>query len=185
MSSRDSPETKLEKKTGAMSPLLQRFSSPHSHTLSPTAEGKKKRNAGYSCNSSRHKGFAGLCPRENASVEGVAGFGTGEVSLVLSGNHTVCIDTLGGSANDGLEVLAEIGRLELRVQLGGEMVSQVLGIFGVVVTSNTPGVLVFGEVARDELDRVEGVGFTGLPSGDNSTADSFFGDLCDREYREL
>lgn len=34
MSSRNSPETKIEKKTGAMSPLLQRFSSPHSHTLS-------------------------------------------------------------------------------------------------------------------------------------------------------
>lgn len=183
MSSRDSPETNIERRKREPCHRCSSDYHPLTHTLSPTAEGKKKRHAGYSCNSSRHKGFAGLCPRENASVEGVAGFGTGEVSLVLSGNHTVCIYSLGGSANDGLEVLAEIGRLELRVQLGGEMVSQVLGIFGVVVTSNTPGVLVFSEVARDELDRVEGVGFTGLTSGDNSTADSFFGDLCDGEHR--
>lgn len=57
---------------------------------------------------------------------------------MLPGNHPVLIDTLSGSANDGLEVLAEIGGLELGVELGGEMVAQILGVFGVVVTSDTP-----------------------------------------------
>jgi len=38
---------------------------------------------------------------------------------MLPGNHTVLIDTFSGSANDRLEVLAEIGGLELGVQLGG------------------------------------------------------------------
>lgn len=84
---------------------------------------------------------------------------------MLPRDHTVLIHTLCRAPDHRLEILAEIGRLEVRVELGGEMIAQVLGVFRVVVTPDAPGVLVFGEIARDELDRVEGIGLTGLAGG--------------------
>lgn len=42
---------------------------------------------------------------------------------MLARDHSVCVDTLGGAADHGLEVLFEIGGLEVGVELGGEMVA--------------------------------------------------------------
>ena len=99
------------------------------------------------------------------------------MTLVLARDHSVLVDTLGGATDHGLEILLEIGGLEVGVELGGEMVAEILGVLGVVVAANSPGVLVFGEVAGDELDGVEGVGFTGLAGCEDSAVDGLLGDL--------
>lgn len=103
---------------------------------------------------------------------------------MLPRDDTVLVNTLCGAADDALKIFAEIGGLELGVQFGGQMVTQVLGVLGVVVAPDAPRVLVFGEVAWDELDGVEGVGFTGLAGGNNSAADGLFGDLCDEKKKD-
>lgn len=87
------------------------------------------------------------------------------------------VDTLGGTAHHGLEILAEVGWLELRVQLGGQMVAEIPGILRVVIATDAPGVLIFGEVSRDELDRVERIGFAGLPGCEDAAANSLLGNL--------
>ena len=97
---------------------------------------------------------------------------------MLSGNDSVRVYTLGSATNHRFQVLAEIRGLEIGVQFGGQMVPEILGVFGVVVASDTPRVLVFGEIAGDELDGVEGVCFTGLSGRKYSAADRLFGDLC-------
>lgn len=89
-------------------------------------------------NSSRHKRIARLRAREDTGIEGVTGFGAREVALVFARDDSVLVDTLGGSAHHRLEVLAEVGRLEVRVQLGGQMVAEVPGVLGVVVAANAP-----------------------------------------------
>lgn len=96
---------------------------------------------------------------------------------MLPRNDPVQIDTLRGAPQHRLEVLAEIGGLEVGVEFGGEMVAQVLGVLRVVVASDAPGVLVFGEIAGDELDGIEGVGFTGLTGREHSAVDRLLGDL--------
>lgn len=90
-----------------------------------------------------------------------------------SGDDPIGVDTLGRTANDGLEVILEIGGLEVGVEFLGGQVTQVLGKVGGVVTAETPRQLVFGEVAWDELDRVEGVCFTGLSGCENPIVDHF------------
>lgn len=127
--------------------------------------------------SSRHEGLAGLGAREDASVQRIARLGAGEVTLVLAGDDAVLVDTLGGAADNGLEVLAEVAGLEFGVEFGGEVVTEIAGVVGVVVAADAPGVLVLGEVAGDELDGVEGVCLTRLSGCKNSAADRFFGDL--------
>ena len=89
-------------------------------------------------NSSRHKRIARLRAREDAGIERVAGFGAREVALVLARDDSVLVDTLGASAHHRLEVLAEVGGLEVRVQLGGQMVTEIPGVLGVVVATNAP-----------------------------------------------
>lgn len=96
---------------------------------------------------------------------------------MLARDDSVLVDTLGGTTHHGFEVLAEVGGLEIRVQLGGQMVSEIPGVLGVVIAADAPGVLVFGEVPRDELDRIEGIGFAGLPGCEDAAADSLFGNL--------
>lgn len=127
--------------------------------------------------SSRHEGVARFSPGEDARVQGVAGFGAWEVSLVRPRDHPVLVHTLRRTPHNRLEILAEISGLEVGVKLGGELVAQVLGVLRVVVAADAPGVLVFGEVAGDELDRVEGVGLTGLAGGEHSAVDCLLGDL--------
>lgn len=58
------------------------------------------------------------------------------------------------------------------------MVAEILGVLGVVVAADSPRQLIFGQVPRNELDWVEGVGFTGLSGRHDSAADGFFGNLC-------
>lgn len=58
------------------------------------------------------------------------------------------------------------------------MVAEVLGVLGVVVAANSPRELIFGQIPRNELDRVEGVSFTSLSGRHDSAADGFFGNLC-------
>jgi hypothetical protein len=89
-------------------------------------------------NSSRHKRIARLRAREDTGIERVARLGTWEVALVLARDDSVLVDTFGGSTHHGLEVLAEVGRLEIRVQLGGQMVAEIPGVLGVVVAANAP-----------------------------------------------
>lgn len=57
------------------------------------------------------------------------------------------------------------------------MVAQVLGVLRVVVAADAPRVLVFGKVARDELDRIKGVGLAGLAGGKDSAVDRLLRDL--------
>jgi hypothetical protein len=57
---------------------------------------------------------------------------------MLARNDSVLVDTLGGAAHHGLKVLAEIGGLEIGVQLGGQMVAEIPGVLGVVVAANAP-----------------------------------------------
>lgn len=90
-----------------------------------------------------------------------------------SGDDPVGIDTLGRTANNGLEVLLEIGGFEVGIEFLGGHVAQVLGKVGGVVTAKTPRQLVFGEIAGDELDGVEGVCLTGLSSRENPIVDHF------------
>lgn len=89
-------------------------------------------------NSSRHKRIARLRAREDTGVERVARLGTWEVALVLARDDSVLVHTLRGPAHHRLEVLAEVGRLEVRVQLGGQMVAEIPGVLGVVVTTDAP-----------------------------------------------
>lgn len=58
------------------------------------------------------------------------------------------------------------------------MVAEILGVLGVIVAADSPRQLIFGQIARNELDWVEGVGFTGLSGRHDSAADGFFGNLC-------
>lgn len=97
--------------------------------------------------------------------------------LVLARDNPVLVYTLGGAPDHGLEVFPEVSRFEIGVEFGGEMVTQVLGVLRVVVAANAPGVLVFGEVSGNELDRVERVGFTGLAGCEDSAVDGLLGDL--------
>ena len=135
--------------------------------------------------SSRHERVAGLGPGEYARVKGIAGLGTGEVPLVLAGDNTVGVDALGRAADDLLEILAEICGLELRVQILCSVVAKILGVFGVVVAADSPRELVFGQVTRDELDRVEGVSFTSLSGRHDSAADGLLGHLCSGKEKRL
>ena len=93
------------------------------------------------------------------------------------GYDPIGIDTLGRTANDGLKVILEIGGFEVGVEFLGSQVTQVLGKVGGVVTAETPRQLVFGEVAGDEFDRVEGVCFTGLSGCENPIVDLFLRNL--------
>lgn len=141
--------------------------------------GRSHRSGGRenSFNSSRHERVARLGPGEDAGVQRVARFSAGEVALVLPRNNSVRVDTLGSAADHGLQVLAEVGRLELGVELGGQVVTEVSGVIRVVVAPDAPGVLVFGEIARNEFDGVEWVGFTSLSGSQDSATDGFLGDL--------
>lgn len=136
-------------------------------------------------NSSRHERVAGFGSGENARVQGITGLGTGEVPLVLAGDDTVGVDALGRAADDLLEILAEVGRLELWVQILCGVVAKVLGVFGVVVAADSPRELVFGQVTRNELDRVERVGFTSLAGRHYSAADGLLGHLCSGKEKWL
>lgn len=95
------------------------------------------------------------------------------------GDDTVCVDTLCRASDHGLEVVLEVGRLKVGVQLLGGDVAEVFGEFRVVITTDTPRQLVFGQVAGNELDRVEWIGFTGLSGGEDSGVDGFLGNLID------
>lgn len=97
---------------------------------------------------------------------------------MLPRDDAVLVHTLRSTTHNRLEVLTEIGGLELGVELRGEMVPEILGVLRVVVASDAPGVLVFGEVSGNELDRIEGIGLTGLSGRKHSTADRLLGDLC-------
>jgi hypothetical protein len=96
---------------------------------------------------------------------------------VLARNHAVLVDSLGGAPDHRLEILLEVGRLEVGIELGGEVVTQVLGVLGIVVAADSPRVLVFGEVAGDELDGIERVGFAGLARCKDSAVDGLLRDL--------
>lgn len=102
---------------------------------------------------------------------------------MLARDDSVLVDTLGGAAHHRLEVLAEVGGLEIGIQLRSQVVAKIPGVLGVVVAADAPRVLVFGKITRDELDGVERIGFTGLPSSEDSTADSLFRNLCAGEKR--
>lgn len=58
--------------------------------------------------------------------------------LVLARDDAVRINTLGSAPDHRLQVLAEIGGLEVRVQLLRRQVAQVPGILRVVVTADAP-----------------------------------------------
>lgn len=55
-----------------------------------------------------------------------------------SGDNPIGVDTLGRTANDTLEIILEIGGLEVGVEFLGGQVTQVLGKVGGVVTAETP-----------------------------------------------
>jgi hypothetical protein len=57
------------------------------------------------------------------------------------------------------------------------MVAEIPGVLGVVIAADAPGVLIFGEIPRNELDRIEWIGFAGLPGCEDTAADSLFGNL--------
>jgi len=135
--------------------------------------------------SSRHEGVARLGAREDASVQRVARLGTGEVPLVFARDNSVLVYTLGSTPNHGLEVFPKVGRLEVGIEFGGEMVAQVLGVLRVVVAADAPRVLVFGEVAGNELDRIEGVCFTGLAGCEDAAVDCLLGNLANCQYASL
>lgn len=94
-----------------------------------------------------------------------------------SRNNAIGVDTLGRPVHHCLEVLPEVGGLEVRVEFLGGDVAQVFGVFGDIVAAQTPRQLVFGKITGDELDRVEGESFTGLTGGQNPVENHFLGDL--------
>lgn len=96
---------------------------------------------------------------------------------MLARDGSVLVDAPGGAPHHRLEILAEVGRFEVGIQIAGEMVAQVLGVLRVVVAADAPRVLVFGKISGNELDRVEGIGFTGLSGGQHSAVDRFLGNL--------
>lgn len=96
---------------------------------------------------------------------------------MLPRDGAVHVDSLGRAPDHRLEVLPEVGGLELGIKLAGEIVTQILGILRVVVTADTPRILVFGKVSGDELDGVEGVGFAGLTGRKDSAVNGLLGDL--------
>lgn len=119
--------------------------------------------------------IARLSSGEYAGVEGVARLGTGECPLVGSRDDPVSVNTLGLASDDRFEVLPEIGRYEVGIELLGCQVAQVFGEFGRVVTAKTPRQLILGEISGNELDGIEGVCFTRLPGCKNSVVNHF---LC-------
>ena len=104
---------------------------------------------------------------------------------MLPGNDAVGVHTLRSASDHRLKVLAEVGRLELGVELGSEIVAEISRVIGVVVTSDAPRVLIFGEISGNEFDWVEGIGLARLSGRKHSAADRFFGDLCSERVKEI
>lgn len=93
------------------------------------------------------------------------------------GDDSVCVDTLGRTIDNAFEVRPEIGGSEVGVEFLGSDVTQVLGELWSVVTAEAPRQLVFGKIARDKLDGIEGERFTGLPGSKNPVVNHLFRNL--------
>lgn len=93
------------------------------------------------------------------------------------GDVTVLVHSPRGAPNNGFQVFAVLKWLVVGVQLLRSDVAQILGVLRAVVTTNAPGQLVFGQVSRDELDGVVGIGLAGLTGRQHSGVHGFFGDL--------
>lgn len=104
---------------------------------------------------------------------------------MLAGDDAILVNSLGGSAYNRLEVLTEVAGLELRVKFWSQVVAEVTSVLGIIVAANTPGVLVLGQVAGDELDRVEWIGLASLSGGQDTAANGLLGNLpSKRQYRK-
>lgn len=101
------------------------------------------------------------------------------------GDGPIGVDALGGAADHGLEVIAEVDRLEIGIELLRGQVAEILGVVGTVVAADAPGELVLGQVSRNELDGIEGIRLAGLSGGQDPGVDGFLGDLVSRKVRNL
>lgn len=79
--------------------------------------------------------------------------------------------------DDGFKVFSNIRGFKVGVKLLGSDVAKVLGVLGVVIAANSPGQLVFGNISRNKLYRVERVRFARLPGREHSVIDGLGGNL--------
>lgn len=92
-------------------------------------------------------------------------------------DDTVGVDALCSAADDGVKVFFEVDWYEVGVEFLRREVTKVLGILGVVVTSDAPRQLIFGQISRDEFDWVKWVGLARLSGRDDPVINQFLRDL--------